>query len=510
MAVRRTGAKSVYHGDVHCLPDPLAEGSHPPVSSAGRNVGRIVLTIASALILVTTVVGAGVSVVMGQLQGNITAVDITEVLGSTGPSGGQQQPVTAIDAETGTFTPINIVLMGSDTREGKGNGGFGSATQIGGQRSDTVIVLHISADRKSAIAVSIPRDTIITLPVCKEGGKKNGKKVGGYSARFNQAIELGGPACTIKAINQMSGLDLHNFMLVDFRGFKKIVDAVGGVEICLAAPVDDPLSGLKLDKGKHVVQGDEALAFVRVRHGIADGSDTSRIRRQQAFISSLMRKVLSSGTLLNPAALIGVLNAATESLTADTELADINNLKDLALSLKDLRPGDVTFVTMPWTPNADNATVSMNTEQAQPIWDAMRNDTSWPPKTPGAEDQPLLKTSPKSIHVNVLNGTATKGKAKDVAKLLRKAGYIVEEVSNADTTDYATTTVQYDPTYDQSMKTLAWAANATQTDKKKGLGQTLNLIVGNDFTTIRPVHISDITQDFTANVNSGDENFCAS
>ena len=212
------------------------------MSSARRNVGRVVLTIASALILLTTVVGAGVSVVMGQLQGNITAVDITDVLDTPGatPGDDQRAPVTSINEETGTYEPINIVLMGSDTREGKGNGGFGSAEQIGGQRSDTVIVMHISGDRKSAIAVSIPRDTIITLPMCREDGKKSGKKVGGYSARFNQAIELGGPACTVKAINQMSGLDIHNFMLVDFHGFKKIVDAVGGVEICLAAPVDDP------------------------------------------------------------------------------------------------------------------------------------------------------------------------------------------------------------------------------------------------------------------------------
>ena len=141
--------------------------------------------------------------------------------------------------------------MGSDTRVGKGNGGFGSVAEFGdAQRSDTVIVLHIAADRKSAIGVSIPRDTIIDLPTCKQ----NGKKVGGYSGRFNEAIEIGGPGCTLKAVKEMSGLDISNFMLVDFGGFKRIVDAVGGVEICLAAPVDDPLSGLKLDKGKHLVR----------------------------------------------------------------------------------------------------------------------------------------------------------------------------------------------------------------------------------------------------------------
>jgi hypothetical protein len=299
-------------------------------------------------------------------------------------------------------------------------------------------------------------------------------------------------------------------MLVDFGGFKRIVDAVGGVEICLAAPVDDPLSGLKLDKGKHLVQGEEALAFVRVRHGIGDGSDTSRIRRQQAFLSSLLRKVLSSGTLLNPASLLGVLDASTKSLTADPQLADINNLKDLALSMKDLKPSNVTFTTLPWTPNGDNATVTVNAEKAKPIWDAMKNDTSWPPKNGAGEEAPLLKTPPSVIHVNVLNGTAEKGKAKKVAKELRKAGFIVEQVGNAETSDVTQTTVEYDPTRDQSAKTLIYAANAEISNKVKKLGSTLNLIVGTDWTTLRPVVISDISQDLTANVNTADENFCAS
>jgi LCP family protein required for cell wall assembly len=471
-------------------------------SGTGRHVGRILVTILSVMVLLTTVVGAGVSVVMGQLQGNITAVDVSENAGPVSAA----EPLNIINDETGTYEPVTIVLMGSDTREGKGNGGFGSASEIGGARSDTTIVMHISGDRKSAIGVSIPRDTTITLPTCK----KDGKKVGGYTGRFNQAIELGGPGCTIKAVEEMSGLDINNFMLVDFRGFKRIVDAIGGVEICLKEPVDDPLSGLKLDAGKHVVEGEEALAFVRARKTLGDGSDTSRIRRQQAFISSLMRKVLSSGTLLNPASLLGVLDAATESLTADPQMADINNLKDLALSLKDLKPGNVTFTTLPWTPNGDNATVSVNPKKAQPIWDAMKNDTPWPPKGASGEDTVLLKTAPENIRVNVLNGTPTPGLAKQVAKQLRKQGFVVEEVGNAETTDYTATTVQYDPQWDQSAKTLAYATGATVLDTKKKLDSVLTLIVGTDFTAVQEVEILDITQDYTAQVNTGDENFCAS
>lgn len=475
-------------------------------TSTTRRLTRAVLAVFSALLLLMTVVGAGVSVVMNQLQGNITAVDISDQIGPV-----SDQPIATVNQETGTYEPLNIVLMGSDSRSGKGNGGFGSVDKFGtAQRSDTVIVLHISGDRQSAIGVSIPRDTIINLPACKQ----NGKKVGGYSARFNQAIEIGGPGCTIKAIKEMSGLDISNFMLVDFGGFKRIVDAIGGVEICLAAAVDDPLSGLKLDKGKHLVQGDEALAFVRVRHGIGDGSDTSRIRRQQAFISSMMKKVLSAGTLLNPASLLGVLNAATKSLTADPQLANINNLKDLAVSLKDLKPANVTFVTVPWTPNGDGATVSVNTRKAAPLWEALKNDTPWPPSgrkaDAGGNTQPLLKTKPESIRVNVLNGTAVAGKAKEVAKLLRKQGYRVQEVGNAEMATYTTTTVQYDPRWDVSAKTLIYATSATVGEKVKKQGPTMNLIVGTDWTGVLPVKINALTQDYTANVNTADETFCAS
>lgn len=481
------------------------------MTSAGHrgSIGRVLLAILSVGVLVLTVIGAGVTVLMGQLQGNITAVDISENVDTESTAA----PLNVVDEETGSYEPLTVVLMGSDTRSGKGNGGFGSAAEFGGERSDTTIVLHISGDRTSAIGVSIPRDTIITLPKCKV----KGKTVGGYEGRFNQAMDVGGPGCTVKAVEEMSGLDISNFMMVDFRGFKRIVDAVGGVEICLTKPVNDPLSGLNLSKGTHVVEGEEALAFVRARKTLGDGSDTSRIRRQQAFLSSLMRQVLSSGTLLNPASLLGVLDAATASLTADPQMADINNLKDLALSLQDLKPANVTFTTLPWTPNGDGATVSVNTKKAAPIWKAMKDDTAWPPKkTAGAsadgivEEMPLLKTAPEKIQVDVLNGTETPKLAKKVARQLKKQGFVVRDVGNADTTDYAQTTVIYDPRWDQSAKTLTYAMDAQVSDKVKKHGGVLTVIVGDDFTAVQPVKILDITQDYTAQVNTGDEEFCAS
>ena len=149
---------------------------------------------------------------------------------------------------------------------------------------------------------------------------------------------------------------------------------------------------------------------------------------------------------------------------------------------------------------------------AASIWEALANDTSWPPKGKNADGddiQPLLKTKPENIRVNVLNGTAVAGKAKQVAKELRKAGYNVQEVGNADNANYTATTVEYDPDWDVSAKTLIYASSATVTDKVKQQGSTMNLIVGSDWAGVLPVKISAITQDYTANVNTGDEVLCA-
>ena len=446
-----------------------------------------------------TLAGVGVNAMMGRLQGNITAIDVSDQLGGTPAEGDAQITVD----EAGSYQPFTVLLMGSDSRSGKDNRGYGSASQFGGARSDTTILLHVSADRKSAIAVSIPRDTLITLPNCKS----NGKTVGGYEAKFNAAFDIAGPGCTIKAVEEMSGLNIDNFMMVDFGGFKRIVDAIGGVEICLKEDVNDDKSGLNLSKGKHTVKGEEALAFVRARKTLGDGSDTSRIRRQQAFISSLTRKVLSSGTLLNPATLLSLLDAATQSLTADPQLANIDNLRELALSMKDLRPSDIAFVTAPWKPAGDGANVLINSKKAAPLWEAIKLDTTWPAKQDS--DQPLLKTEPSQIYVDVLNGSSTKGKAKKVAKELREAGYQVGDVGSTPGKDIvATTVVKYDPKWDVSAKTLIFAAGA-QGESVPKQGQRMTLIIGDDYTSIKDVTITSIAADQTADLNTADESYCA-
>lgn len=468
------------------------------MSTARRRWPRIIAITTAVAVLAITLAGAAVNTLVGRFSGNITALDVSETTGDA-----TDATASIVSPITGSYEPFTVLLMGSDTRAGKGNRGFGSASEFGGERSDTTILLHVNADRTHALGVSIPRDTMITLPTCQ----KDGKTVGGYEARFNVAMDIGGPGCTIKAVEEMTGIPIEHFMLVDFGGFKGIVDAVGGVEVCVAEDINDPLSGLVLTKGKHVLDGKQGLAFVRARKTLGDGSDTSRIRRQQAFLSSMARKVLSSGTLLNPASLVGVLDAATKSLTADPALANGETLKALAVSMKDLRPGDITFTTVPWRPSGDGATVKVNRKRAQEIWDAIKADERWPAAGAGS-DQPTLTVEPADITMNVLNGTGVKGAAKAAARQFRQAGFNVITVDNADTT-VSQTTVQYDPRWDESAKTVLWASGGVG-EKVRKQGGTFTVIIGPDFEAVNPVEISAITKDATANLNTADDAFCAS
>ncbi|MBI0300392.1 LCP family protein [Streptomyces sp. PRKS01-29] len=243
----------------------------------------------------------------------------------------------------------NILLIGSDNRGGKGNGKYGKDT--GTQRSDTTILLHLQAGGKSATAVSIPRDLMVDIPAC-EG--PDGKRTRARFAQFNWAFESGGAACSIRTVEKLTGIRVDHHMIVDFSGFKRLVNAVGGVEMCLKEPVDDADAHLKLPAGRQVLHGEQALGYVRARYSIGDGSDTERIGRQQEFMSSLVKKVQSNGVLLNPAKLYPVLNAATSSLTTDPGLDSLKDLYALARGVRDIPREKIRFLTIPRQPYTYN------------------------------------------------------------------------------------------------------------------------------------------------------------
>ncbi|MFE3763784.1 LCP family protein [Streptomyces sp. NPDC059104] len=243
----------------------------------------------------------------------------------------------------------NILLIGSDSRSGRENAGYG---QDGGtQRSDTTILLHLSADGGSVTAVSIPRDLMTDVPSCRAA---DGTRTPERFAQFNWAFQWGGAACTIRTVERLTGVRIDHHMVLDFGGFKQMVDAVGGVEVCLPQPVDDAEAHLRLPAGRHLLQGEQALGFVRARYGLGNGSDTERMQRQQQFLGSLVKKVQSNGVLLNPARLYPLLDAATSALTTDPGLASLRGLYELVRSVRDIPSDQVRFLTVPRRPYAPN------------------------------------------------------------------------------------------------------------------------------------------------------------
>ncbi|MBQ0866460.1 LCP family protein [Streptomyces sp. RK75] len=235
----------------------------------------------------------------------------------------------------------NILVLGSDNR-GDGNGAYGR--DEGSQRSDTAILLHIAADGRSATGVSIPRDLMVDIPDCR---RPDGSSRQAQFAQFNWAFQTGGAACAIRTVEKMTDIRVDHHLVVDFQGFKKLVDAVDGVEVCLAEPVHDREAKLDLPAGRQTLNGEDALGYVRARHGLGNGSDTQRIERQQRFLGSLVKKVRSNGVLLNPTRAYPVLDAATSSLTADSGLDSLSELYELVRSVRDIPEEYIRFLTVP-------------------------------------------------------------------------------------------------------------------------------------------------------------------
>ncbi len=235
----------------------------------------------------------------------------------------------------------NILLLGSDNRGG-GNSAYGR--DEGSARSDTAILLHIAGDRRSATGVSLPRDLMTDVPACT---RPDGSRSRAQFAQFNWAFQFGGAACTIRTVEKLTGLRVDHHLVLDFSGFKSLVDTVGGVEVCLPGAVHDRDAKLDLPAGRQTLGGEDALSYVRARHGLGNGSDTGRMGRQQQFLGSLVKKVRGNGVLLNPAKLYPVLHSATSALTADGGLDSLSELYELVRGVRDIDEDQVRFLTVP-------------------------------------------------------------------------------------------------------------------------------------------------------------------
>jgi LCP family protein required for cell wall assembly len=347
--------------------DRPAAAAAAPRSGRWRRRRRKILIWGSAslAVLLIAVVGTGYTL-LRHFNGNIEQDDIKGLLGN--------QPVDLHPQAE------NILVVGSDTRFGQGSG-YG--TNLVTDQSDTMMIIHIPADRQWAEVMSIPRDSWVNIPACTMG---DGQQSAPTQFKINEAFAIGnldgnhtalGVACTVKTIEQDTGIYIDHFVVVNFTGFKDMVAALGGVEECNPTPIDDPLSGLYLSAGYHMLTPSQALGYVRARYTLGDGSDLERIGRQQAFMSSLISRVKSE--LFNPLAIYRFLDAATRSLTIDSQLGGITGLYDLGQSLRSLPSDKIAFFTLPTFPRGDvvpgdNANVLWTQPEDNQIFASFRDD----------------------------------------------------------------------------------------------------------------------------------------
>lgn len=270
----------------------------------------------------------------------------------------------------GPSEPLNILVMGSDTRAGEGNG-IDAENADGGQRSDTVILLHVSADRKDAYGVSLPRDAIIDRPDCTVDGEEI---PGEDTVMFNTAFAAGGPQCTLTTVERLTGIHIDHFLALDFAGFREMVDAIDGVEVCLPTAVEDYEHNIFLDAGVQTLQGQDALNYVRERTQLSVTGDIGRMKRQQAFIASMVNKVLSAGTLSQPGKVIDFLTAVTSSIQVDDELDTVGELQELAMEFRGTGLDQIKFITVPIAEYEPDPNRLIWTDEADDLWERITAD----------------------------------------------------------------------------------------------------------------------------------------
>ncbi|WP_141578676.1 LCP family protein [Actinomadura sp. WMMA1423] len=319
---------------------------------------------------------------------------------------------------------LNILLMGSDSRAGE-NARYGTEA---GQRSDTTILLHISPGGESAIGVSFPRDSMVRMPPCK---RRNGTTVPAQFGMINAAFSNGGPACTWKTIESLTKIHIDHYVEVDFAGFKRVVDALGGVEICVPRRIDDPKAELHLRAGRQVVRGDQALGYVRTRYVLGDGSDLDRIKRQQAFMASVVKKATGKGMLTDPGRTYDFLSASTRSIKADKGLS-LSVMQKLAGSLRGMSAGKVRFVTVPVEAYPqDRNRVQFAQAAAEPLFRSIREDNKVPEPAPAPAQNQVPPVPPAQVRLGVFNASGTGGLAQRTADQLAERGFQIVKVGTA-------------------------------------------------------------------------------
>lgn len=440
-----------------------------------------------SMALVLVAVGTAGYLYLRHLEGNVSTTDV----GSAGKSGFSKDEA------------FNILIIGTDKRTGKGNEGYGDSGSVG--HADTNILLHVSKDRTNATALSIPRDLIVDVPDCQTKQSDGSEKViaGSEDVRFNTSLGQDGrdPGCTMRTVKAVTGIEPDHFMMVDFNAVKTLTTAVDGVPVCLAHAVSDKESHLKLPAGPSKVEGEQALAFVRTRHSWGNAGDLDRIKVQQQFMASLMRKMSSSDTLTSPTKLYKLAEAATKALTVDTGIGKVSTLKDIALEMKKVPTKNISFMTVPVRDNpADGVvhkTVIVDPNAAPEVFDAIKNDVSFTAvKAKEKKEKAAVaarlkgsKSAASEVRVRILNGGAAPGSAQETLAWLQNDEGVSksENAGNADAA-LSKTTLEYAPDQAAQARKLAAIMGLSGSALKPGKSVTnsqglpaMTLTLGKDF-----------------------------
>ncbi|MFJ1836372.1 LCP family protein [Streptomyces sp. NPDC088175] len=475
---------------------------------AGRRRKRSRLRIALAIALSILVLGAaGLGWIFLELNGNI------DTFSADGISG--DRPEAAKGA--------NVLVIGSDARTG-GNSALGGGDKDDIGRSDTAFLLHVYADRRHAVAVSIPRDTLLTIPPCKlpDGSWTKTRT----NTMFNAAYSVGqtakgSPACTQNTVEELTGLRVDHTVVVDFKGFAELTDVVGGVKVCLPQDIHQKdlnpnrttRGKLLFRKGEQTVAGQKALDYVRIRHGIGDGSDIGRIKRQQAFVASLIARVKSDG--LTPTKLLPLADAATKSMTVDPGLGSADKLISFAMSLRDIDLHNTKFVTIPW--RYEGARVAIVQPDADDLWAALKADRTIDGKdASGKKGAAPASASPSAeepvsgdgIDVAVYNGTTTKGLAARAATTLTDHGFTVTGTANASTQDHADTVIEYGPGQKSRAESVAGLFPGARL--KSGTGTGISVILGRSYPAEgSSAKATEVPKTVADDARSADDDLCS-
>jgi LCP family protein required for cell wall assembly len=474
--------------------DPGQPGSRSRFSrQAGRRPRRHT---SSTLILGSLAVLMAVVLVGGSLAVYVkyrTAWDGINRIDVAGDLQGKRPPVDP--------NALNILVIGSDSRAGV-NGRIGGRAGVAGQRSDTVMVLHIAPGAHQIVVLSIPRDSVVPILSCtpEDGTTGQTAQPSDVIEQINASFAYGGPGCLWKTTEQITGIHINDFVELTFIGFESVINALHGVEVCLPAAVHDPVSHLNLNAGQQHIDGKQALAFWRTREDLGEGDDPQRIERDQFLMASLLQGIEHSGLLKSPSTMLRVIDTLTGHgfVTTDSALSPDRMLR-LAEDLRGISTESVQFVTVPWTNYTGNAQWIDSAEapsdgnanwiqwvqpQANDLFKAISTDT----KLPKPAKIRVKPVKPASVAVKVLNGTTTGGLGATTATDLASRGFdVVGAAGNAPSQNYGDTVIEYRSAAGApAAQTLAALFTNVRLKLDPHLkSATLHLILGSTFTGIK-------------------------